>query len=479
MSTRTVSTAADIAAVAGEAGVRRIVVEGEIAGAPPLRLASGQHLVGADDEAAVVFADGVDGVQLGRDNEVARIRLRTDPERRAIFNDTAVDDLGTIRIADVTTVGQVQILASRHVRAGHVVVDGLDVVRADVRDRGDRPHLLGVGVLQGSFTLWNLQPGEDVVLTADLHRISAGRDGAPVRGSGVFVGGAAGSGGRLDVTVLETGPIFTDGGIAEGTRDLISGGVFVISGCHVREVRNRGPVTTYGVNDMALDNWGRVDTWTADGPITTYGRSGVGFVNFGSTTLLRVTAPVETHGIGARGFNVYTGGSIAAAEFDSITTHSDAAVGIQVSEPLGRLVVRNGIHTDGGAGDSLVKGVITRLSAHALSVLAGGSVSEVDIAGGVTSAGPGVVTVDVKGEIAAMSVAGGIHAHGARSDAIHVDGGSLTLHDTDVTAADGAAIRLTHPTRFEHQRVTARGAEGNVVEDQDPTPAADAAPDGG
>ncbi|HJU98146.1 MAG TPA: hypothetical protein VJ644_09235 [Jiangellaceae bacterium] len=475
-STRSVSTAGDLEAAAGDADVRRIVVDGELTGVQPVRLAPGQQLVGAQDAPVVAFAAGVDGLQLSRDNEVSGIRLEVGPEQRAVLNDTAVDDLGTMRLTGITAVGQVQILARDRVRAGHVVVEGLDVVAADVRNRPDRPYLLGVGVVQGAFTLWNLQPDDGVVLTAELRRISAGRDGAPVRGSGVFVGGAD-AGGRLDVTVLETGPVFTDGGIAEGTRDLISGGVFVISGCHVDEVRNRGRITTHGVNDMALDNWGSVNNWIAEAPITTHGRSGVGFVNFGSTTSLRVTAPIETHGIGARGFNVYTGGSMAVAEFDRITTRADAAIGVQVGEHLGRLVVRGDIHTYGAAGDSLVKGVITRLSAHALSVLAGGSIGEVSVAGALTSTGHGVTTVDVKGEIATMTVHGGIHAQGAGSDAVHVDGGSLGLYDTDVTSGGGAAVRLTRPTRFEHQRATLRGVEGELIRDS--APAADGAAEDG
>lgn len=53
----------------------------------------------------------------------------------------------------------------------------------------------------------------------------------------------------------------TDGGIEPGTADLISGGVFTISGSKVDEVGNLGPVTTLGQNDMVLDNWGAVETW--------------------------------------------------------------------------------------------------------------------------------------------------------------------------------------------------------------------------
>src|SRR6266498_640674 len=155
---RTVSTVGDLVAAAADEAIRRIVVEGEISGVPSLRLAPGQQLVGGSDGATLVFADGVDGLRLSRDNEVSRLRLRADPSRRAIFNDTAVDDLGTVRLSAVTAWGQVQILADERVRAGHVVVDGLHVVSADLRVRHARPELLGVEVLQGAFTLWNRQP---------------------------------------------------------------------------------------------------------------------------------------------------------------------------------------------------------------------------------------------------------------------------------------------------------------------------------
>jgi len=468
-SAQTVSSVADLAAAAGDAGVRRIVVAGEIAEAPSLRLREGQQLVGADDSAALVFADGVDGVRLRRDNLVERIALRVGPARRAVFNDTTADDMGVLRLANVTTHGQVQIVARDRARAGQVVVEGLHIAAADTRGQAERPHLSGVGVLQGAFTLWYLQPDGAAVLRADLRGISAGRAGAPVRGSGVFVAGAGDSGGRLEVSRLETGPIYTDGGIAEGTHDTISGGVFVVHGAHVREVRNSGPVMTYGVNDMVLDNWGRVDAWTAEAALTSYGRSGVGFVNFGSIGVLRIAAPIETYGVGARGFNVYrlddhAGPTVETAEFDRVTTHADAAVGIQVGQPIGRLIVHGGITTHGGAGDSLVRGAIVRLSAHALSIQAGGRVGSVEVHGPISSAGAGVAAVDISGEVGAMTVAGGIRARGAGTDAIHVDGGTFSLHDTTVISADGVPIRLTDATIRELRDVRACGPVGSGSE---------------
>lgn len=465
---RTVSNEEELIAAAADA--KRIVVHGKITLRRSLQLAPGQQLAGSGDDAALVFAAELDGVGLSRDNEVVGLRIQVDPDRRAVFNDTAVDALGTIRLAAVTATGQVQILARDRVRGGHVAVEGLDIAAADVRDRADRPALLGVGALQGAFTLWNQQPDSEVLVTAELRGLSAGRAEAPVRGSGVFVAGAVpdGSGGQLDVNVLETGPVFSDGGIAEGSHDRISGGVFVVYGAHVHEVINREPVTTYGVNDMVLDNWGVVDNWTAYAPLTSYGRSGVGFVNFGTITRLRIQAPIETYGVGARGFNVYrldgfAGPTVDTVEFDQIRTHADAAVGIQIGQPIGRLIVHGGIHTEGGAGDSLVRGVITRLSAHALSIQPAGRVEAVEVGGMLGSTGADVAAVDVRGEVGTMHVAGGIHAGGADADGLRLDGGTLRLFDTEVSASGGAAIRLTANAGIQLSGVHAHGAHGDVV----------------
>jgi len=41
-------------------------------------------------------------------------------------------------------------------------------------------------------------------------------------------------------------------GIAEGTPDQITGGVFTVYNAHVDAVRHRVPVVTYGMNDMVL-----------------------------------------------------------------------------------------------------------------------------------------------------------------------------------------------------------------------------------
>jgi hypothetical protein len=465
-SLKTVATLKDLVSATGDGSVQRIMVIGTITGAPSIRLAPGQQLVGQGTGAGIVFISGVDGLQLTSANTVCGLKLETQPDKRAIFNDTSVSTFATITLTDVTTVGQVQIIARDGVRGGHVSVDGLDVIAADARTRADRPHGYGVHVLQGAFTLWNLQPDPEVVVTAELLRISLGRDGTPVLGGGVFVSGHSDAGGRLKISRLETGPVFSNGKLAVGTANMITAGVFVLYGTSVDVVRNRGPVNTYGVNDMVLDSWGIVDRWIAEAPITSHGPSGVGFVNFGTMNQLCILAPIETFGAGARGFNVYTG-QVATAEFHSITTHGDAGVGVQVSKPLGRLSVHHGIKTQGGTGPSLVKGVIKQLPAYAISVLEGSVVGEIAVTGGVSTQADEVTTLNVQGEIRAMRINDGIRAYGKNSNAVVVEGGVVPLTNLEMSAENGAAVRLRGAHITALLGVIAHGSAGDLVVESD------------
>jgi hypothetical protein len=397
--TTTVTTVDDLVTASKDISIGHILVEGELRRVPPIALNRGVTLSGSSPSSALAFAEGVDGIELHGDNAVSSLGLHADQARRSIFLAPAAD--GSFRLVDLTVTGQVDLITS----AGHFLIDGLHIAKADVRHRRERPQLSGVGALQGAFTLWNTNP--DSVVTATIRRVSAGSEHSPVGGSGVLVAG------RLEIDLLETGAIHTDGGIPEGTADTISGGVFVVYDAHVQAVRNLGPVTTLGTNDMLLDNWGRVDRWTAEARLTSFGRSGVGFVNFGTVDELRILAPIETHGVGARGFNVYhledhPGASVGTAEFESITTHGDAAIGIQIAQPIGRLTVHTGIRTYGKTGESLVKGVQTLLSAHALSVQPGGVIAELEVGGALTSTGEGVVPLHVLGEIRSLRIAGGL-----------------------------------------------------------------------
>ena len=116
---------------------------------------------------------------MSTENTVCNLRLETTLEFRAIYNDTQVGSLGVIRLADLVTIGEIQILTRDQVRSGHMEVAGLDVLAANTRSQGDRPQGFGVHVIQGAFTLWNMQADPQVVVTADLVGLSAGRASAP------------------------------------------------------------------------------------------------------------------------------------------------------------------------------------------------------------------------------------------------------------------------------------------------------------
>jgi hypothetical protein len=408
---RQVSTAAELTAATSDAAPADIVVTQSLSGLTTFRLPPGKTLRGAGLEVRLGFGPGQDGVQLSSDNRLEDLVLHTDADRRAVFNDAQVGRLGRLVLRNVRTVGAIRILVRDKVRSGHVEAENVDIVAADARAFGDRPKGYGVEVIPGAFVLWNQQADPGVTITADLTGLTAGRAGAPVRGSGIFVSGAGDTGGRLVVRRLETGSVYGDGGIASGTPDRIAGGVFVVYGAFVDSVYNRGPVTTYGPNDMVLDNWGTVGRWTADDKITSYGPSGIGFVNFGTVEALEVKAPIETFGQGARGFNVYTG-TVHQAGFERIVTHSDGAVGIQISQPVGDITVRRGIETYGGTGDSLVKGVVVRLSAVALSIKPGGSARRIAVAGGLITHGAGINPLELHGTVGSLEVTDGFSAAG-------------------------------------------------------------------
>ena len=416
-----VTSAADLAAALA-AGVAEIVVEGTITGSPSITLPPGSSLRGGE----LVFT--AKGVRLTRDNTLRDVTITTTPYEVAVYNDTSVPDAGTLRFENVTTVGQVLVLADGDTMRARVEARGLHVREADVRGRVEQPHGFGVDVLQGGVTLWNRQKDPSSSFTATLRDVSVGTEETPVRGSGVFVAGYGnreghGAGGTFTADLIQTGRVVTDGGIAPGTPDKITGGVFVVSGATVDKVENAGTVTTHGQNDMVLDNWGYVKEWVATAQVTSTGPSGIGFVNFGDIDTLDVQAPILTTGPGARGFNLYDG-SLKEASFHSIRTTGDGSIGIQVSKPLGTLTVHHDVETTGGQGMSLVKGVQVSLKAVAFSVKPGGTIDEVTVGGSLRTHGDDVVTVEVDqgGTVHAMTVGGTVEALGTGAARTSVNG---------------------------------------------------------
>lgn len=346
-----------------------------------------------------------DGLELSSNNTISSVTLKTNPKNRAIFNRYDTETLGRIEIDSVTTIGSVQLLAREQIKAGNIEIIDLHITASDTLDRTELPNRYGVNVTQGALTLWNMQT-EQSSISVSIEGITLGQEGAPVLGGGIFICGSGNEKGKVYVRSLETEAIFTDGKIAAGTPDRITGGVFTLYDVHCDYVCNYGPVTTYGANDMVLDNWGYVGRWIAEEKLTSFGSSGIGFVNFGIINEITIDSTIETFGLGARGFNVYTG-TVSIAEFDRIVTHGDGAVGIQISQPVGSIIVNRGIETFGGTGDSLVKGQVVTLSATGFSIKPGGQVNSLEVRGGIFTHGENVKTLELEGNIENLHIRGG------------------------------------------------------------------------
>lgn len=395
------------------AGVPDIEIRGTLRALPMITLGPGVSLRGGTLE----FRGR--GIRLTSDNTLADLVVRCPDVEVAVCNDTSVENIGRVALQRIRARGQVFLQAADAVRGGHIVIDQLHVEAADTRGRYDRPHSYGVDALQGAVTIWNRQPTREVTLTAEVTGVSMGASDSPIRGSGVFIAGSGEGRGRTLVTRLHTGSIFTDGGIEDGMSDLISGGVFVVSGAEVEVVSTEGPVTTLGPNDMVLDNWGRVGQWLVTAAAVSHGPSAIGFVNFGTLDQLEFRAPIETFGVGARGFNLYDG-HLSTASFSSITTHADGAPAIQLSKRLPTLELSGDLTTEGGRGTSLVKGRQQMIAADALSVLPTGSIGQLRVGGQIVTRGDGVTSLDLQGPVGHITVSGGVVAEGVGSDAAHV-----------------------------------------------------------
>ncbi|MDO5302213.1 MAG: hypothetical protein Q4E76_06920 [Tissierellia bacterium] len=412
-----------------EAGEETIELVNSINAVNGIGLKPGQKLVGSGEGILLSFIHG-DGVALSANNELKNLALQTAPGRRAIYIDSALEDLGEIQLQDLTVTGMVQLLTRAPNKTLSLKLENLDIVSADARSYPERPMKYGVNVYQGALTVYNFNPQEGSEITLRGENISVGRPLAPVLGSGIFISGFGDDAGPVTVERLTTGEVHSNGMIPTGQPNLITGAIFVVYGVHAKEIISQGPTTTYGTNDMVLDVWGQVDQWTVKGKVTSYGSSGIGFVNFGVVKNFHAQAPIETYGLGARGFNQYDG-TIENARFTRIKTAGDGSIGMQFSKPVGTITIEEAVTTQGATGETLVKGVLKELQAHAISVLEGGSIRQLNLLGDLHVQGEDVAAYHISGgTVEKLNLKGKITVDSEKSQAVVLeDGGTSDLTD--------------------------------------------------
>lgn len=341
-----VASLSDLVTALADGNPRTLEIQTSVACPFPIVLPPGFALTGKDrEESFLVFGNG-DGIGLTADNRVARLTVIATPSSRAIYTQTGMADMGKIALEDLT--------------------------------------------------VYNFSGESRSTIRASLTDVSVGARGAPVMGSGIFVSGFGDQGGSVLLDKLTTGAVHSCGMLPYGTADMITGGVFIVYGVNAKHVEHFGEVVTYGVNDMVLDTWGAVDHWIAHAPVVSYGPSGIGFVNFGVVDRFVAEREIVTHGLGARGFNQYDG-TVKNIRFKSIETFGDGSIGIQVSKPVGTIVIDESVTTHGSVGNTLVKGVNMQLPAEAFSVKPGGVVDRLEVHGDLVTHGDGVTSYAVEG----------------------------------------------------------------------------------
>jgi hypothetical protein len=403
-----------------------------------IALPPGFHLTGRDKDSCMLSFSNGDGVGLTANNRIENLTIMATPAARAIYTQTGLPDMGSIVLNDLSITGQVSIIVRGGTKNLNLLVDKLHVAACDCRRYSEQPQKYGVNASQGALTVYNFNGDTDSTIRASLTNVTAGSRNAPVIGSGVFVSGFSDNGGWVELEKLTTGAVYSNGMLPYGTADIITAGIFIVYGVRAKLVEHLGEIVTYGVNDMVLDTWGTVEKWLAHAPVVSYGPSGIGFVNFGTVDTFVAEKEVVTHGLGARGFNQYDG-TVRSARFHSIETFGNGSIGVQVSKPVGTIVIEKGITTHGSVGNSLVKGVNMVLPAEAFSVKPGGVVERLEVGGDVTTHGAHVTTYAVEGgKVNAIDIKGRVLANGDQSDAVLVSkGGSTSLSNVRALSKTG------------------------------------------
>lgn len=431
-----------------------------------ITLPPGFSIKGVNKESCIISFNSSDGIGLTANNEIANLTIQTNPSNRAIYTLSNHADLGLLSLQNLSITGQVQILTRAGTNKTALVADTIDIIACDARRYSERPQKYGVNVYQGAFTVYNYNSNPDSVLKATLTNISLGRKGAPVIGTGLFIGGFGDNGGWVLADSISTGAIYSNGMLPYGQPDMITAAVFIVNGAKVNHISHHGEITTYGVNDMVLDTWGTVQQWIAEKPITSYGPSGIGFVNFGVVDEFEAKDKIETFGLGARGFNQYDG-TVAKATFHSIITHGDGSIGMQFSKAVGRIEVKNGVITNGSQGQSLVKGVLIKLPADGVSVKPGGVIKQLIISGGISTYGNQVHSYNVEGGIVEeLLLKGDISAHGEDAIAVNIiNEGQTPLTNVSAFSKKGIAVQISKGKVTNRSGCVAKGAKGDIVED--------------
>ena len=212
----------------------------------------------------MVSFNNSDGFGVTRDNTISNLTVITKQTNRAIYTVCGIPDMENIVLENLTITGQVSIISRQGTDKINLNANNIHIASCDSRHYSEQPQKYGVNVYQGALTIYNFNSDKNSRIDCKLTNINIGFKNAPVIGSGIFVCGFGDEGGKINLETLITGSVYSNGMLPFGTADIITAAVFIVYGVEAKSVEHHGELVTYGVNDMVLDTWGKVEKWVSN-----------------------------------------------------------------------------------------------------------------------------------------------------------------------------------------------------------------------
>ena len=111
-----------------------------------ITLPVGYSMTGADKDSCIINFNNSDGIGLTANNRVSDLIIQTTPDKRAIYTLSNHDDLGILKLKDLTITGQVQILTRGTTKKAKLIAENIDIVSCDSRRYSEQPQKYGVNV---------------------------------------------------------------------------------------------------------------------------------------------------------------------------------------------------------------------------------------------------------------------------------------------------------------------------------------------
>ena len=460
---RIINTVDELVEASQDRTARYLIVRNDLTDVPSIKLLPFQSVAGEFDGKKIEFQPGVDGFCLSKGNELKNLTIIASPERRAIYQDPDAESLATQHLHRINVCGQISFIVGDKTKKGRIDASFVHVSKASTMHFGERPNRFGVDMIQGALTIWNRSENMSEI-EVDIAHFSCGSEAEPINGSGLVIAGTDEMMGEVKVNFLSVGNVYTKGEIGKGVADIVGAGIAVGYRVLVRHINIYGHIVCQGGNEMGIYNWGVIERGSMTDRLETHGSNGCGFINAGNINRFDFIADIETFGVGARGFYMFDG-TVKDIHFNKITTHGDAACGVQFDRYIDVMSFSKGVEVFGNAINVLFADTVVKASADAISLKQGATVRLLKVTGDLISHGTDVHTICCEAAIEKMMVSGRVVATGDKSVALKVKDGYFGADNTEFVSEGYAAVEIEKAKINNCHGLVARGKAHDLLID--------------